>query len=142
MHGLLGILPIQVGITRDSLLTKDTLLAPSSLQSLHPLEPAICIEALTRPAFSSYPPSRLKLTQYRAVRDLLTVAHGSPVAADSVSLKSPRVKRISSPRKFRSPPSKDFVNSIGPKRPPGSISVVSAFGSLSAATTYYCRGRN
>jgi hypothetical protein len=81
VHGLLGILPIQVGITRDSLLTKDTLLAPSSLQSLHPLEPAICIEALTRPAFSSYPPSRLKLTQYRAVRDLLIVAHGGLVAA-------------------------------------------------------------
>src|SRR5580704_8824093 len=55
VHGLLGIPPKQVGITHDNLLT-GTPCWRLIARSLCLLEPAICIELLTRSGFSHYPP--------------------------------------------------------------------------------------
>jgi hypothetical protein len=55
VHGLPGILPKQTGLTHDSLLTGDTLLASPKLCSMGVMEPADCLKVPTRSAFESYP---------------------------------------------------------------------------------------
>jgi hypothetical protein len=49
VHGLLSILPKQTGLTHDSLLTGDTLLASPKLCSMGVMEPVNCLKMLTQP---------------------------------------------------------------------------------------------
>jgi hypothetical protein len=79
VYGLLGILPKQVGLTHDSLLTGDTLLPSPEPQSMGVLEPADCIKVLTRSALESYLPPQMKLTNYPEVRDGFHSQPGPPV---------------------------------------------------------------
>jgi hypothetical protein len=68
VYGLLGILPKQVGLTHDSLLTGDTLLASPEPQSMGVLEPADYIKVLARSAIESFIGHRVEKTTLDRVR--------------------------------------------------------------------------